>query len=93
MHDTTQIVVTSGGGLVALGAAADRARDYVEHAKARNTLRAYRADWRDFEGWCSDHGVPSLPAEPETVALYLSDLAGRTKTATLRQRLSAISCQ
>ena len=89
--DTTSQLVTVNSGSVALGAVADRARDYVAHAKASNTLRAYRADWRDFEGWCSDHGVQSLPAEPETVALYLSDLAGRAKTATLQRRLSAIS--
>ena len=89
--DTTSQIVTVNGGSASLGDVADRARDFVAHAKASNTLRAYRADWRDFEGWCSDHGVPSLPAEPETVALYLSDLAGMAKAATLQRRLSAIS--
>lgn len=81
-----------GGGLpVGLGDVAECAREYVRQAKAANTLRAYRADWRDFEGWCRGHGLPSLPAVPGTVALYLSDLAERAKHSTFQRRLSAIS--
>lgn len=71
---------------------AGQARDYVEHSRADNTRRAYRADWVDFTTWCGDHQLPSLPAAPETVALYLTHLAeiGR-KWSTLQRRLSAIS--
>ena len=70
---------------------AQRARDYAQEAKAANTRRAYRADWRDFTAWCEGHGRTALPAAPETVALYLTDLAGRRKTSTLQRRLSSIS--
>ncbi len=28
------------------------ARDFRVKAKAANTLRAYRSDWVQFEGWC-----------------------------------------
>jgi site-specific recombinase XerD len=68
-----------------------RARDYAPEARAANTRRAYRADWRDFTSWCEGHGRPALPAAPETVALYLTDLAGRCKTSTLQRRLSSIA--
>ena len=75
-----------------LAPAAERARAYAGQAKAPNTLRAYNADWRDFAAWCAAAGLAPLPAEPETVGLYLGDLAaaGR-KASTLERRLSAIS--
>jgi site-specific recombinase XerD len=77
--------------LARLADVAERTRDYVAAAKAPNTLRAYRADWRHFAGWCERHALESLPATPETVALYLSALAGQRRAATLQRRLSAIS--
>jgi site-specific recombinase XerD len=59
---------------------------------SNNTTRAYRADWHDFADWCGRRGFLALPARPETVALYLSDLleAGRAR-ATLQRRLAAIA--
>jgi integrase len=54
-------------------------------------VRAYRADWRDFTVWCEARGVNPLPATPDAVTLYLSDLAGRCKVGTLTRRISAIS--
>jgi integrase len=79
-----------------LGATAERARDFAERARATSTRRAYRHDWRHFSAWCDEHGLPALPAAPETVALYLADLAGRPeperpKVATLARRLAAIA--
>jgi site-specific recombinase XerD len=70
---------------------ADRVNDFISQSKAVNTVRAYRADWADFESWCQSHGQISLPAASETVALYLTDLATTHKPATLTRRMSAIS--
>lgn len=70
---------------------ADRASEFVQHSKAANTVRAYRSDWTHFESWCKAHGQSSLPATPETVALYVTDLATTHKTATIIRRISAIS--
>lgn len=67
------------------------ARHYISSAKAASTVRAYRCDWRDFTAWCSDHGLSSLPADPQTVSLYLADTAPTHKAATLQRRISAIS--
>lgn len=64
---------------------------YIGAAKAPATLRAYRTDWRDFTTWCSARGLDELPAAPETVAMYLTDLAGVKAVATLQRRLTSIS--
>lgn len=71
----------------------DRARTYAQASKAKNTQRAYRSDWADFERFCHDHAQVCLPALPDTVALYAAALAdsGRVKTNTITRRLSAIS--
>jgi integrase len=58
-----------------LYAAAVAANRFIRAAKAPATVRAYAADWRHFTAWCSEHGLASLPATPDTVALYLADLA------------------
>lgn len=83
---------------VALGAAqlplaelGEKARSYALNSKAKNTLRAYRADWGKFCTWCEGQGLAALPAAPETVALYLSGLAGRVKVASLQRNATAIS--
>src|SRR5690349_4612632 len=70
---------------------AERARDYRAKAKAANTLSAYRSDWNDFTTWCISRQLESLPAEPATVALYISDLAERCKPSTITRRLATIS--
>jgi len=77
--------------LARLDQVADQARDYAAHAKAPNTLKAYRADWADFSEWCALHRQGFLPATPQTVALYLTDLARTHKVSTLYRRLSGIS--
>ena len=92
MSPTLTIEPAGAAPLSVLSPAAERARGYADLAKAPNTVRAYRADWRDFAAWCEGRGLEPLPAAPETVALYLADLAesGR-KASTLQRRLSAIS--
>ncbi len=69
----------------------EKAREYTKQSKAANTTRSYRSDWRHFTQWCQERALSPLPAEGETVALYLADWADRRKTSTLQRRLSAIS--
>lgn len=59
---------------------------------AEGTVRAYRADWNDFAAWCQGQTAQPLPAEPDTVAAYLKQLAllGR-KVSTIRRRAAAIA--
>jgi len=64
---------------------------YVEAARAANTMRGYRSDWREFTTWCTQHDVEPMPAAPATVTGYLSDLArAGAKVGTMSRRLSAI---
>jgi len=65
--------------------------EYIQRAKSAATSRAYRTDWRDFTKWALDHGLKSLPADPETVALYITDLASRVVVSTIQRRLTAIT--
>ena len=63
----------------------------LKSSKANNTLRAYKSDFRDFEVFCSRHGLNSLPTEPKIVSLYLTHLSKNSKISTLRRRLVSIS--
>ena len=69
----------------------DTARTYAGAARAENTQKAYASDWRDFNSWCLDHGLEPLPAEPQTLSLFLTDRAATLKPSTLQRRLTAIS--
>ncbi len=67
------------------------AREAADASKAPATERAYAADWRDFRASCASIGRDALPAEPETVALYVADLAARgRRLATIALKLATI---
>ncbi|MBD0415400.1 site-specific integrase [Oryzicola mucosus] len=64
--------------------------------RANATQRAYAADWSHFSSWCRRAGFSPMPADPGTVALYLSACAsgsadGRALSAsTLERRLAGL---
>lgn len=70
---------------------ASGAARYAAHARADATLAAYGSDWRIFSDWCDSVGRTALPAEPSTVAMYLTAEAQTKKPATLARRLATIS--
>ncbi len=82
---------------------ADLANEYAKHSRSKNTRLAYQSDWNDFYHWCKGKYLPVLPADPSTVAAYLSDRATNhwidrrgnqrfpLKVATLERRLTTIS--
>src|SRR5579862_774410 len=69
----------------------DQVRAYIRASKAENTLRGYKSDWRHFCAWCELHGLCLLPANPETVASYIAECAGRLKVGSVQRRLNAIA--
>ena len=76
----------------ALRAADQGVADALESVLSNNTRRVYAAQWRIFENWCDSVGLPSLPAQPLTVARYLAVRAGDgAAVATLRLATSAIA--
>lgn len=65
---------------------------HIARSKSAATKRAYASDFGAFALWCQRYELGSLPAEPDTVALYLTAIAGQdAAVATLRKRLVAIS--
>ena len=64
-------------------------RSVVMDRYSDNTKRAYTAQWRAFVGQVGDRAA--MPADPATVANYLSWLAGKgRKMATIKLASSAI---
>jgi len=63
----------------------------LQSSKAKNTVRAYKSDFRDFGLFCSQNGFKSLPSEPKIVSLYLTYLSTKeAKMSTLKRRLVSI---
>jgi len=69
----------------------EAAQKYARMAASENTRRAYRADWAHFVQWCRDQRLCALPAEAETVRLYVAALASTHKLSTIHRRLSVIT--
>ena len=64
----------------------------LRDAKAANTRRAYESGWNLFHNWSLLTGRESMPAAPQSVALYLGHLAAEGKTmATINLARAAIS--
>ena len=63
----------------------------LKSSKASNTLRAYKADYKDFARFCIKHGFKSMPTDPKVVSLYLTHLSQTSKFSTLKRRLASIS--
>ena len=54
-------------------------------------MRAYRAAWNKFSKWAERHQHIALPASPEVVAAYFTDLADEgAKVSTIMVALAAI---
>lgn len=51
------------------------AKTYVQNARTPATLRGYDAAWSRFVSWCSIYRKSPLPADPTTVALFLTDVS------------------
>jgi site-specific recombinase XerD len=69
----------------------DQVRDYIRASKSDNTLRGYQSDWRAFCAWCETQELCAVPANPETVAAYLAECAGRLKVGSVQRRMNAIA--
>ena len=63
----------------------------LKSSKASNTLRAYKADYKDFALFCIKHGFKSMPTDPKVICLYLTHLSQTSKFSTLKRRLASLS--
>jgi site-specific recombinase XerD len=59
-------------------------------AFAKNTIRAYRSDFIQYETWCSHNNIDSIPATAGAMAQYVDYLATIRKSATIRRRINSL---
>ena len=78
MHETRLSLVAPSRDLENL---IEKTKAYIRGAKAHATLLAYKSDFRDFSCLCREHNLSFLPSTHETVALYITDCAGRLASA------------
>ncbi|GJG86831.1 hypothetical protein tb265_20120 [Gemmatimonadetes bacterium T265] len=90
---TLPVRVTPAGALALPFRAEELAAafDFAGQAQSPATARAYTSDVTVFTAWCVARALPSCPAAPATVAVFLADEAQRgVKASTLSRRLAAI---
>lgn len=59
-------------------------------AFAKNTIRAYRSDFVQYQTWCSHSNIDSIPATADAMAQYVDYLATIRKSATIRRRINSL---
>ena len=69
-----------------------RAARYLQVPRSPATLRAYAADWRQWERWCRFQKIDACPASPGALAEHLAWLADEGKSvATIRRRAAGVA--
>lgn len=75
----------------------EKLNQYVHDSIAPNTHKAYESDARLFREWCEEMGYSWLPADPGTVALYITALSTgdtdgeKKKYSTISRALAGIA--
>jgi len=59
-------------------------------AFARNTIRAYKSDFIQYQTWCLENGLAAIPATADTMSMYVDYLSGNNKSATIRRRINSL---
>jgi integrase len=74
----------------AMSAARARLKDLRSTPHAPRTIEAYDSDWAGFVKWGAENNYTVLPADPETLCLYLSHEMPGHSVNTLLRRVAAI---
>jgi site-specific recombinase XerD len=89
MHD---LVPIQTGEVVLATDELDSLRGFAEAEKAASTREAYRKDFATFAAWALANGVAHLPAEPLTVARFISAQArAGLSVSSISRRLAGIA--
>lgn len=92
MRDEDQLPVRTQEACRDLTATSERVAAYAAASISPNTRKAYRSDWAAFAAWCAERNLSPLPAQPETIALFLADQAEQgLKTSTIGRRMASLS--
>jgi site-specific recombinase XerD len=76
---------------IALEDLESEAQEFIGHSVASHTRRARASDWLQFTEWCATHGRIPLPAQADTIALYLAHLARSKKATTISRHIATLS--
>ena len=59
-------------------------------AFAKNTIRAYKSDFIQYQTWCFENSLVPIPTTADTMAIYVDYLSGNNKSATIRRRINSL---
>ena len=59
-------------------------------AIAKNTIRAYRSDFIQYQIWYTHNNIDLIPANAETTALYVGHLSSIRNSAIIRRKLNSL---
>ena len=59
-------------------------------AFAKNTIRAYRSDFAQYQNWCLQNKLDPIPATADIMAMYVDYLSENNKSATIRRRITSL---
>ena len=72
----------------------DLVSEVAEESRAKTTRYQQGQQWKTFSEWCDERGLQSLPADPETVAVFIfTQGIGGKKPNTLRGYASSIAAE
>jgi site-specific recombinase XerD len=63
----------------------------LDGAFAKNTLRAYRSDFNDFNTWCNSQQLTPDNITSEGIAKYIVWMTSGCSSATVRRRIASLS--
>lgn len=70
----------------------DDIKIYANKAKAASTNRAYTSDIKQFEEWCKNNGVTSVPVDSVVLCAFITVLANSgLKVSTIERKKAAIA--
>ena len=64
--------------------------DKFDGAFAKNTIRAYRSDFVQYQNWCLQNNLEPIPATAAAMATYVDYLSESNKSATIRRRINSL---
>jgi site-specific recombinase XerD len=59
-------------------------------AFAKNTIRAYRSDFIQYQTWCFENSLVPIPANADIMSMYVDYLSKKNKSATIRRRINSL---
>jgi site-specific recombinase XerD len=64
----------------------------IKLSKSKNTIRAYKSDFVDFDIFCKKNLLKSLPADYKTVSIFITHLfKNQQKLSSIKRKLVSIS--